>query len=160
MASRATDAPGWEHISLPCEVNQTASAQKTTFDGLCKADVSGQINWALTINCNTNFKVFGALIRDYVKENVVIVRGRPPADAIAYRRHIMNLCMQRGSKLLAKRVSLELLPNGDWRKRGIIEVFIPENNVPCDRERVREVVASSIHQSLASCHMMVFPRSR
>lgn len=159
MASRTAGDPGWEHMVLPCEVHQTASAHKRAFDGLCTADVSGQIHWALTINASTNSKVFGLVIREYVKESMVIIRGRPPADAVAYRRDIMNLCMQRGSKILSRRLSLELLPNGDWRKRGVVEVYIPEN-VPCDHERIREVVSSAIHQSLASCHMTVFPRHR
>lgn len=150
--------PKWQHLLLPCAVHQLATTHKRTF-ALCESDISGQINFSLALNFGTNLCVFGALLQDYVKTHLVVKRGAPPDDAVRHRKHLFRLSMARGSRLLARRLALQLLPNGDWRKRGCVEVYMPDG-VPYSHARIADVVAGAIHQCLAASRFCTYPRHR
>ncbi|CAK0829047.1 unnamed protein product, partial [Prorocentrum cordatum] len=122
-------------------------------------DISGQINFSLAVNLGTGMQTFGRCVVAYVKDKLQIKRGEPPPDAVLYRKHLIRLCMARGSRLLAKRLCIQSLPNGDWRRRGVIEVYVPEG-IDYDRTRIADVVGRGIQSCVAGRRFKVYPRSR
>ena len=151
-------ATEWFTIVVPCGVHRTATSYKITFS-IVEPDIRGQVHMALAFGFGTGWTVFCRLIREYVSEKLVVLRGRPSADAIAYRQAVIRLAMARGPRLLAKRLALHMLPNGDWRVKGMIQVFVPEH-VAFNRPRIVEVVSEGIQACLADTRPTVYPRHR
>lgn len=158
LARRNEAAPGWHSLVFFCEVHMVAGVHRQCFS-ICASDLSGQINVALTLNLGTNLQVFRRVLKEYIAEKLVVKHGEASRDAELYRRGILRLCLANTSRAIAKRMNLQLLPNGDWRKRGVIEVFVPQG-IKHDRRRVVDVISSALVQSIASARMTLYPRSR
>ena len=56
---------------------------------------------------------------------MVINHGEPSSDAKAYRQHMMSLLLTEGPALIERQMLAIMVPNGDWRKKGIIEFDPP-----------------------------------
>ena len=121
--------------------------------------VAGQIHLSLALNLGTGMSKFAKAIRKVVAAKICFLRGSPGADADAFRRHLLRLCLARGTKLVAKKALLLTLPNGDWRRRDRIEIYLPEA-IEVDRHRITSIVADSLAVLLAGCNMTVYPRHR
>ena len=150
--------PGWFRLPLVCEVHQTALINKKTFATSPRA-IQGQIHLAMALNFGTGMATWARLLRLIVFERVEILRGTPSCEAQAYRRQLLRLCLSRGSRLVEKRAALATLPNGDWRRRDAIEVYVPVGAV-IDEGRIKHVVASSLTSILCNSKLTVYPRHR
>lgn len=158
LASRRDEGHQWQSLFFACEVHKVSIVHRRTFS-ICDDDISGQVHLSLAVNLGTGMLMFGRLLRAFVRERLVVMRGRPPRAAQEYRQHLLRLCMARGSRLLAKRLYLSRLPNGDWRKREVVEVYVPEH-VSVDRSRIAEVVGDALQQCVAGAHLTTYPRHR
>ncbi|CAK0909909.1 unnamed protein product, partial [Prorocentrum cordatum] len=56
-------------------------------------------------------------------------------------------------------LSLAYLPNGDWRKRDCVEVYLPEN-ATYDEDYVKEVISESLTRCLVGARFTVYNRSK
>jgi hypothetical protein len=152
------DREGWKHIGIDCEIHISAGIHKKTF-ALVDATISGQINFALSVNFGTGVGKFQQLLKDVVYSRVVVVHDPPPREADRYRKQLLTLCCRSGSRLVEKRISLCTLPNGDIRKRDVVEVYIPRG-VQYDLDTVKEVVSSGCADVLSGVKFFVYQRNR
>ena len=60
--------------------------------------------------------------------------------------------------MILKRAALHL-PNGDWRRRDLIDVWLPPGLV-VNEDRIKDVLASSLVAILARCKLTVYPMHR
>ena len=128
----------WARLALNCEIHQVAGISKTVFS-MVEGTIEGQVNLSLALNHSTGMSVFAKLLRDHVMAKIVILRGAPSKEAECVRRQLMTLALSRGTRLVERRVSMRVLPNGDWRRRDRIEVWLPIG-ASCDELRVEEAV--------------------
>lgn len=149
----------WHRLALSCEVHMTAGTHKKVFQ-ITSADISGQINLALSLNFGTGLSLFRKHLRQHIMQKVVVLKGDPPAECQAVRRHLLRLCCSRGPRLLQRKAMLMALPNGDWRRRDRIEVWVPNVGVEYDHSQIAESVAASLLAVLAGCQFTVYPRHR
>lgn len=148
----------WCGLCFRCEIHQTAACHRQTF-ALCADDLSGQINLALVLNTGTNMAILGEVIEEFVTTHIVLMRGEASPDAVRYRKSVLTLCTGRGGGALRRLACMDLLPNGDWRRSGCVEVFVA-NGISYDHGRVASVVGAALRQSLTSTQMTPHPRSR
>ncbi|CAK0849733.1 unnamed protein product, partial [Prorocentrum cordatum] len=124
-----SQADGWHRLPVGCEIHLVAGCHGKTFAPV-NPMIMGQIHWALAINEGTSFNRFQRIAKNIVKERIVFRQGWGPLNLKKPLRDIVAiyfgwLCAARGSRLLAKRLALSFLPNGDWRKTDCVEVCIP-----------------------------------
>jgi hypothetical protein len=160
-SNRATIAgrkPGWQPIEIDCEVHVTATCQGYALRG-CGDCIAGQIHFALAINFGTGLLIFKTVLQLLVSSRVVVVRTPPPARAETFRRALMRLSLDRGPRLLEKRLVVGFLPNGDIRLRDRVQIYIPVG-VPYDIDQVRDSVSKSCAECLAGALFTMYPRHR
>lgn len=149
----------WALLELHCDVHKVAGIQTKTIGNMMKGTISGQLHFALAVNDGVGMHRFKRVLRELVVERLVIRRGRPAADAESFRRHVLRLCLARGSRLLERRLALWCLPNGDWRSQGVVEVYVPMH-AEVNRAALVETVASSLCAVLLPGKFQVYPRTR
>jgi len=145
-------------MPLHCEVHMTTGVHSKTYDFVPEC-IRGQIHFALAVNVGTGLTTFQQALTNVVRSRLRIRRGSPPAGAIAYRKHLLRLCMSRGARLVERRLALVTLPNGDWRRQDCVEVYLPEG-VDCDVEQIMVVVSQALVCVLAGASFTVYPRHR
>ena len=155
----AEHGPSWAHLGLTCSLHKIAAAHTKVFQELMGNLVSGQINFALALNEGTGILRFKDLVRAYVFEKLDVLRGSPPPEAAAYKRHVLRLCLARGARMVEKRLALLTLPNGDWRLRDTVQVYVPAAAV-VDRDALAETIASSLNEVLLPGRFTLYPRNR
>jgi hypothetical protein len=82
------------------------------------------IRLSLSLAFGTHIALFRKCLREYVMENTTVRTGKASLEAEAFRHRVMTLFAGRGSKAVERLVALRLLPNGDWRKVGSIEIYV------------------------------------
>ena len=103
-------------------------------------------------------QTFNRILRDVIRANIRIKRGAPPRDIIPYKKHLLKLCLSRGTNLVEKRLALFGLPNGDWQRRDI-QIWVPEG-VDVDASRVADVVAAALQRVVTGTRMRVYRKDR
>ena len=149
----------WSRLSFPCMVHITAGAYGKVFDEVSE-DISGQIAFALAVNEGAGLALFRKHLRMQVRSKIVILRGEPSKEAVQYRQHLLKLAMARGPRLLQRKAALLCLPNGDWRRRDRIEVWIPARVTDVDEGQIISAVTASLERVLAGCKFTLYPRHR
>ena len=84
-----------------------------------------------------------------IASRLEILEGAPERGAIEYRRHIVHAFVNHGTKILARRMLLCLLPNGDWCAPMLQHYISP--NTP-DAARSRDFIVTQMCTGL----MVVF----
>ena len=148
---------GWLRFEWTCSVHKLANVHSHVF-ALADETIRGQIHLALSLNTGNNLTRFNKHLRAVVSEQVRIKRGTPPPECLHYKRQLLALAMARGSRMLARRLALWSLPNGDWTKREI-DVWVPEG-VDINRERIVAIVSHSLQKVVSGVRMTVYPRHR
>jgi len=150
---------GWSRLPLLCDVHRIAGAHKYTFD-LVPETIRGQIAFALSLNEGAALEVFRKHLREQIAKRFVLLRGTPPAECAAYRQHLVRLCLSQGPRLLNRRMSLIMLPNGDWTRRDRVEVWVPAHIDGVDEAQVLAAVTRSLEDVLCSSRFTIYPRHR
>ena len=158
LGGRSEEGNAWSGLHLPCNIHIIAGAFKKSFQ-LMDSDVSGMINVALYLSMGPNMFLFRQTLTQLVASKLQIVRGTPTPEMHMYREHMLNLFCSAGRGLALKRFLLSKLPNGDWRRKDIIEVFIPPG-LDFAREQVLDNVCTALVLSLAGSLFSVYPRHR
>ena len=117
--------PTWHGLHFPCNVHKVARTLQKTMD-LVSEHIAGLLHFALALETSTAMSQFRQALLQVISSRTLVIRhGTPPAEAVAYREFILRLFGKSGSKLATRRYLLSTLLNGDWRKRDVIEVFVP-----------------------------------
>ncbi|CAK0788085.1 unnamed protein product [Prorocentrum cordatum] len=149
---------GWGKIGFTCSTHCLANVFTHTFD-LTGSDVSSQINFALAVNEGSGFSSFCRIFRAVVQRRIRIRRGRPPPEATPRKRHLLCLSLARGSRLIEKKTALHHLPNGDWRDREHVDIWIPEG-IDIDESEIKKSVSEALEVVLLGARFTRWPRSR
>ena len=117
---------GFGHPQFPdCDVHIAATIHGATFAPMSK-QVQGLVRVALSLSFGTYIDAFRKILPEVVMERAVIKVGTAPASAQLFRQRAMILFSGRGGRAVQRLLALRLLPNGDWRKPDVIEMY-------CDR---------------------------
>ena len=116
--------PGWFHINFDCEDHGVYGSIKVVTTGF-DVDISGQINWGLTMNMPLARFHGRKIVRDICEEWVVIIEGQPPAHNARRLRALMAVVLAGQKWRLQRRLACQFVPNGDIHKRGVMEVYMP-----------------------------------
>lgn len=135
---------------LNCEVHIVASVVKhMTCD--MQEEITGIIRVALSLQLGAHMMRFRRIVREVVMSSAVIRVGSPPDDAVRYRARVLQLFAGRGHKAVQKLTALSMLPNGDWRDRDSICIFVsPAVRASHDDARLKSLLAYGIEYALAS----------
>ncbi|CAK0795464.1 unnamed protein product, partial [Prorocentrum cordatum] len=149
---------GWGKIGFTCSIHCLANVFTHTFD-LTGSDVSGQINFALAVNEGSGFSSFCRIFRAVVQQRIRIRRGRPPPEATPCKRHLLCLSLARGSRLIEKKTALHHLPNGDWRDREHVDIWILEG-IDINESEIKKSVSEALEVVLLGARFTRWPRSK
>ena len=70
--------------------------------------------------------------------------GDAGPDAELYRTSCLKAMLPQGGAFAARKVVLALLPNGDWRKRDVVELFLPPEQLEqADRGQLAAGIADA-----------------
>lgn len=154
----ANRGEGWQRVGNPCEVHICSSNQGWTLR-LCERTISGQIHFALSVNFGVNLATWHRAVLDTIRARIHFTRTPPSEAAEKYRKALFRIVLSDGSRLLKKRLVLRTLPNGDLRRRDILEVYVPQG-IEINEAELRESIAISTADVLAGSNLTVYPRSR
>ena len=111
-------------LQLDCEVHAVSTIHGYVFD-LTQAQVQGLIRVGLSLQLGSHMGTFRRALRDHIRRVGVVVRVvSPPSDAIQWRRKALQLFAGRGLKAVERLALDGILPLGDWRKPGRVEVYV------------------------------------
>eukprot|EP00971_Amphidinium_carterae_P082016 1622490-Amphidinium_carterae.5 len=151
----------FEEVLLPCDTHCIATSFKRTLEDLMPDDVSGLINLAVAVQESGKFAVFrSSLIHVIRQKKILVVAGTLSNDAKAYKSRLLETCIGRGNRALAKACLLELCCSGDWRNRNCIEVLVQLGHPIPNLELTRKEIEIGLLDVLLSSAPRVFPRSR
>ena len=150
----------WRSINIDCEHHLVATNFKRTVS-LTNHSIRGQIHFALSLADGAEFALFKQCVIDVIKERIDIHRCLPPRDASAmlFKRQLITLTVSRGGRPALKQLALTLLPNGGWRDRVRIPVFIPAG-VTINQQQLKQSICDGMAQILCHASFKVYPRSR
>ncbi|CAK0879157.1 unnamed protein product [Prorocentrum cordatum] len=118
------DRQGWQHLHLHCEVHITSLVHKNSFK-LVTENVTGMVRCALSLKLAGHMGSFRQVLREVIGSMILFKVGAPPPEAFFYRRMALRLLSSSGSLVIQKFVALNKFPNGDWRNRSNVEVYVP-----------------------------------
>ena len=154
---RERDA-NWSHLHLPCNVHIISRIFTRTFS-FAEDQVSGMINFALSLSQGPAMEQFRKTMATIIEERLVIIPGVCPVESGEYRRFILDLFCTTGSHVALKQHLLGSLPNGDWRNSERVEVYI-EPGVAFEEAVVRNQVTTALLLSLSHKAFSTYPRHR
>ena len=162
LAGRPED---WFWLHSTCKVHVQAGNFKHMFESPdIEQVVSGQINFALSVNFGTHFERWQACVYRSALRRVTIKRGRPAPNHSEYKRALLRLCLSRGRGRMKKLLYLHTLPNGNGRRGRHCQNTVPNifhrvayflpvaartNSVRRPRARGRSCVVRAIYRVCA-----------
>jgi hypothetical protein len=158
MQDRGSD---WSASQRNCQVHVLATSQTRTFM-LVQEFISGCLNISLSIVVAGNLGTWRKSICDDVEHRLKLFVGLPPESAVAFKHYVMGLFMARGSDIERRKILLSMLPNGEWRNRDHIEMYmLPDchGRIP-SREAMVPIMQVGIVQALAPHNLPLYPMHR
>ena len=151
---------GWSHIYLPCAVHRASRCHQKSFS-LLEEHVSGMLNFSLSLSVGSSLSRFRKSMAAVITEEglVTIVRDACPPAAVRYRQFVLELFCSKGANAALKQYLLRRLPNGDWRRKDRIEVFV-EPGVDVDAVMLEKHVITALLLCLGGRNFRVYPRHR
>ena len=142
-----------------CDVHTLARMFGNVFEQFVPRDISGMIRHSLSLRVGAEMNNFRKALREEIQSRTVrVLAGQAPAETRRYRELALRTFAAHGRNLIAKRMLLSLLPNGDWRKRDI-ELFIG-TAAPMDVAIAKATIANGLVTALAGCMHELYPRHR
>ena len=156
VASRGKD---WGSLHLPCLMHILAKVITKSFN-LCEDQITGVINLTLSLSLGAQMTKFREALAEVISNQLSVVSGHgPPQDAEDYRSFVMKTFCSVGKNLKVKQFLLQSFPNGDWRKRGVVEVYLPAH-VQIDTNTLTKKLCKSLLLALTGSLYRVYPRHR
>ena len=150
--------PDWLHLHNFCNVHVIARCHSRGL--FCfEDDISGLINCSLALSTGSSMEQFRSCLASVIAEKLQVVPGFPSPECEQHRDFMLSLFGSTGSKWELKKYLLERLPNGDWRRRDLIQVFIPPG-VTYDEAAVKKQIVSVLLLVLGGKLFRTYPRHR
>lgn len=163
-ADLVRDRLGWILLGFGCEAHGVSNIHTKALECV-QEDVRGFVNLGLAVRQTGAMLCFRNCLQQVVKDRIVWppLRGEPPAAATDFRLQAITSLTDGWSRCsaLQRRALLQLLPNGDWRKQGVVEVYLHDSlPEPPTKKQFVEEVASSIVRVLTWHKFQVYNQSR
>ena len=150
----------WSQASFPCNVHIVARCHSKTFC-LVQEHVHGLIHFSLSLNAGASMQRFRRSLVAVLTSSkpIVILRGAPPADAEVFRHFILDLFCKTGTKVALRQYLLKRLPNGDWRRRDGVEVYVPPG-LHVDEDQLQRQLVTALLLCLGGRSFRTYPVHR
>ena len=94
-----------------------------------------------------------------VVNTLVVIQGQSSIAAQKHRRRATTLFIGVGARRRQIQSILAWLPNGDWTKEDVVEVYVPPGT-ECERMKLVKLVATGLLCALAGTQFVIFNRKR
>ena len=126
---------------------------------LVSEDISGLINFALSLNIGSSLLTFRRCLASVVEERLALVFGHPPREVLEHQAFVLQLFGRTGTKVMERQHILQGLRLGDWRKTDVVEVYVtPGTQFSC--EHILQTVVSGLCYALCNSQFSLYPRHR
>lgn len=147
-------------VHNPCDVHTLARVFGQVFNGFVSTDITGMIRFSLSLNVAAQMNAFRRALREEIgSRKIRILSGASGLEARRYRLIVLKTFAGHGRNIIAKRMLLSLLPNGDWRSPEI-QVYMGNQAASVDEDSARKVVANGLITALAGTMFEQYPRHR
>ena len=118
------------------------------------------VNVALALRNGTALIRFRKTFREELESCFEIKHGQPPLAALRYKRSVLNMFVQHGAGVVAKRLLLALCPNGE-RRAPKVEVYVGgRTGYPECPKACLNIALSGITIALTSSQPQVYNRAK
>ena len=148
----------WTSIHLVCMVHQIALAHTRTFS-LMQEHISGMVNLSLSLAMGSAMAAFRDHLARIVRQRLLIIRGFPSQEVLQYRHFILELFCVSGRQRELRHFLLSMLPNGDWRRRDAVEVYVAPA-VDINADQLTDQVVQGLVVALSGRVFTTYPQSR
>lgn len=132
-----------------CEVHVGATVHTHVFRRI-DDQITGLIRVALSLAGHANMSKFRKIVAATVRRLVRIKLGAPGPEARAWRMRAMYLFGGQGLKATQRLICLGVYPNGDWRLRDTIELYVTEaDRARFGDEKLKDMCTHGLTYSLA-----------
>ena len=142
----------WSCIHLHCNVHKIAGLHNHSFAQV-QRHVTGVINFSLALSDGSSMAAFRRSLAEIVRSKLTIKRGFPSAAAIKYREEMLRLFCSTGRQRSIKSFLLGNLPNGDWRDRDSIEIWVAPGVDFVEEELAEQVTQGLLPQQKDLLHL-------
>ncbi len=142
--------PGFVSLHVGCEIHMRTLPIRA---------VSEMIRVALPLRLGGRMKVFRRCLLDEIASTIDIQEGRSSVAAKEYRRAAVTAFMGTGVRSRAIQTLLSILPNGDWERHDIVQVFVHPGKF-WDKGVVARMLKRALCLSLCGASFDVFNRKR
>ena len=154
-----TQRSRWSSLVQACEVHGVARTFKRCYDGLMAEHVTGCLQVALAMR--SSMATFRRCLQMEIRSKLKIYYGVCAQDAQDYREQCLSTFLTAGSRLLWRRLMLSALPNGDWRNKSQVEVFLPPSmQGQASEQKIASTLEASLTSVLAGTKPHLYPRHR
>ena len=131
-----------------CPPHQPGAETFTLLDD----NVRGMLRCTLSLRNGAALRRFRRCLKDEIASRLQIILGRPPVEAVAYKK--------RGKNLAVRRVLLAVCPNGDWRAQQVQYYVGAHLESQADRDSILTHLTSGLLTALLSSRPGLYPRHR
>lgn len=130
------------------------------FNEFMGPDITGMIRFSTSLSVAAQMNAFRRALREEIaSRRIRLPSGVPCAEARRHRSVVLRICAGHGRNLIAKRMLLSLLPNGDWRKPEI-DIYMGFGAASLDEASARKVVANGLITAMAGSMCEMYHRHR
>lgn len=152
----------WKLLHVDCRVHINATIHSSAFDwGTDGEHISDMFHLSLSLRVQGQLAKFRELLRAWIVDHVVLLRGAPPPDAVACKERAIRVFFGESRQIVPKVALLRSFANGDWRNTSAVEHY---TDVAADDTEalvlLKARVADAIVEALASSQPYVYPRHR
>ena len=148
----------WGHFHNFCNVHVVSRSISRSLEFFSK-DVTGMIHCSLALSVGSALERFRKSLATVLAQKIMVTPGSSSVEAARHRDFVLELFCTTGSKVAMKQYLLKKLPNGDWRDRAKVEVFVTPG-VEYDENDIKEKVVSGLLLVLSGKLFRTFPRHR
>ena len=152
---------GWSHSHNDCDVHIVSTCYGKCFGVSFAKEIQGLIHGAMSVRHGVYMAKLRQSLFEEVYDTLEIRYGEPPLDAIRYRKRMIETFFSRGTDAARVRVLLTMIPNGDWRKHDVVEVYfaVAHQDTP-SRHHVATVAAQALVSAFLHKRLELYPRHR
>eukprot|EP00971_Amphidinium_carterae_P348227 6490393-Amphidinium_carterae.1 len=149
----------WCSLHIYCTVHHAARSMTRSFI-LLEEHVSGLVNFALALSLGPSMVGFRQAVAAIIAHRPMLIhRGHAPPDVVEYQKCMLDTFCKSGSRQKERRLLLEHLATGDWRRGDVIEVYVVEG-VDIDSKQVLSTYINGIIYALCHKAFSTYPRHR
>lgn len=148
----------WLRLHIGCEIHKSVSAGSK---GLLRVSdtISGLIHLAVSLRLGGWMTLFRKCLTAEIEETMVIREGAPPQHAIMRKKLAVSIFLGCGPRRRVIQSILSMLPNGDWLKNDVVEIYL-RPGTPHTRGDVVHLAAKGLCMAMAGAHFRIFNRGR